>query len=385
MLSRTGIYDYTGKNIVPVECGMVPWQCIYFITSFSPKYIFASGKLPTIQEWMEYINSASNKVKWRWLLRNSTPPPVLRGRKGFTRQCGHVIDSSVEFWCSQFANEMAHGFAYARTIAGRTMRCWKNKDSIVRYAIKAFQSTQFVPCMSDKSKRWLLVPRIDLAAIHNNAFNIFVFANTPFNLEEFNSNAVLQRFHLLANKIGEQYGEDIIKSIKRPWHNNGTFFASLKVTIKDHKNSGEVTTRTIAGASKHMFSGLGAWVSSRLEGVLRKYPFLLFDTTSIRSRIRAVTLHPRNAVAKVDIKDFFHSGSHTAIMEDITAMARSWFNETEAYLIIEATYLVISTQFVTSDVTGLTYQAVVGAGMGLTISSCLMDALVIWKCEAQLT
>ena len=72
-------------------------------------------------------------------------------------------------------------------------------------------------------------------------------------------------------------------------------------------------------------------------------------------------------------------------MNDITAMTRAWFSQQDARLIIEATALCLKSQFVHSDVLGSTYQAIVGAGMGLTISCNLMDALVVWKFEQQLT
>ena len=87
------------------------------------------------------------------------------------------------------------------------------------------------------------------------------------------------------------------------------FVATLKATIKTHKDPGEVVPRALHTAPSHPFASLMRLISDELDGRMRGECHLLKDTFDLKRKLSGFRLPVGHKLIKIDVKDFFMSGT----------------------------------------------------------------------------
>ena len=166
---------------------------------------------------------------------------------------------------------------------------------------------------------------------------------------------------------------------------NSCLESKLKITVKDGKPQGEMTTRTILASSSHSHKGLSCWLAMKLQPGLNTVEHLMWTNEGAMKSLAEEHLQLGDKLVKIDIKEFFMSGSPESLADDFVKLLQIWFPQAEERkLLMEAFKVLREAQLVRSDFLEGTWKLVEGAGMGLVHSSNLMDGIFYAKVEVQL-
>jgi hypothetical protein len=144
---------------------------------------------------------------------------------------------------------------------------------------------------------------------------------------------------------------------------------SLQVTVKTHKDPGEVSMRAIHSTSTSPITVGMRWIRHRLRPVLRSVPCILRDSQHLLTQLKGITVPSRAKLFKFDVKEFFMSGEHRSLVSEVSSLIVSDRRAFREVLegILSCQYLMVP------GVPGRWWQVQVGSGMGLMISGEISD------------
>jgi hypothetical protein len=181
-------------------------------------------------------------------------------------------------------------------------------------------------------------------------------------------------------KLEEQKG--LAASILRPARvPSSRIKSALMLNVKSHKPDGKVGVRNIHASSGSAFRGIGRWVAMQLQQTLQTLTHLLPNSTEFIKQIVLFTPSDSHVWVKLDIKDFFLSGSSDQIVHDITT---PFDYGPRRELIGDATRFLCENQYIGNpfDAESL-WQVEVGTGMGLNHSGEVSD-FAFWSASERL-
>ena len=143
----------------------------------------------------------------------------------------------------------------------------------------------------------------------------------------------IQRFH---EALGDD-NEHFVRSLRAPL--NGKTKATLKLLCKTHKPAGEVSFRNVHAAGGYASAGLSRWLMGRLDPSLKLWPHILFQTSDLFPMLKNVVATDQDILIKLDVRDFFLSGSH----EDVVSACTSHIgHSSDKHLTADVIWLVFS-------------------------------------------
>ena len=136
--------------------------------------------------------------------------------------------------------------------------------------------------------------------------------------------------------------------------------ASLSVTCKTHKPNGKVELRPIHSSCSHPCQPGMRWMNHLLKAKLDELPHLLQNAESLMAQLRSVSFPLGIRCLKLDIKDFYLTGSHNVLIERSASLLDA--EDRDDYrLLAEA---VLSNQYIVSGISSNIYKVVKGYGDG---------------------
>ena len=154
---------------------------------------------------------------------------------------------------------------------------------------------------------------------------------------------------------------------------NATIISKLKLTLKSHKDPGEVSHRALHATPNYMLMGLGLWVQMMCQKRLAdvEYSHILKDASGFISDIRAIEVGSIDFFVKVDFKDFYMSGEPKQIADDVASREPDMHSR---LLLRDAILILLESQFLEAEpVADKLYQVIRGSGMGLVHSGFITD------------
>merc|ERR1712032_1076535 len=101
-------------------------------------------------------------------------------------------------------------------------------------------------------------------------------------------------------------------TIMASWRNpDATMCCSLRTNCKTHKPNGQICFRNLHINPAWMCDGLGRWVAGQLRCHMQGLPYLLRDASDLKRLLANVVAEPGDRLVKVDIKDFFMTGTRS--------------------------------------------------------------------------
>ena len=185
----------------------------------------------------------------------------------------------------------------------------------------------------------------------------------------------------LATEIGKMNdGRSVTKAITRSVR-GGRLCSSLVLLCKTHKGDGEVSFRNVHASNAYAFGGLSRWVTSQLRHMTAGFTQLLAVSKAFVDSIMSDPLIDENAYfVKIDIKDYYMSGTSDQLSEDASFLTNGHHRETSR----SAMLCLLSSQWVVSSCAGhddRSWSVHCGSGMGLPFSGDIADAAFLVRCE----
>jgi len=155
--------------------------------------------------------------------------------------------------------------------------------------------------------------------------------------------------------------------------NSGRVVSKLNVLRKSHKPAGKVTLRQVHSTPRYAFEGLSRWIASILGAKLKMLaPHVLRDCRDFCTRLDFQRPKSHEFVARMDIRDFFLSGTKEEIVFDIISVFAGEDPDL-IQLIHDVLLLLLSHQYVRRYGGDQLYSVIVGTGMGLIHSAEVAD------------
>ena len=141
------------------------------------------------------------------------------------------------------------------------------------------------------------------------------YADTPLGIS---MKEIRTECHTMAKKISEVSGENLVRELTRPCRQKGEIISVLMNTVKTHKEDGEVSLRPIHASSAYIFEGPAIWLGKLIKMKLAIVaPHIIKNSAAVRERVSKHEFQGVAKLIKIDIKDFFLSGSKSELISDV--------------------------------------------------------------------
>jgi len=250
-----------------------------------------------------------------------------------------------------------------------------NVTQLYKWAWSLLRRSPYIVWPKDKEGGFALVGSLAAKQLSINILNSHVYTT---NMYACNTVLVRKKVYTIAARIAKAEGDGtndnvaLKDDILKPWHRLGTnLCAVLRPQLKTHKEARNVKLRAVHALSAWKLEGFSKYVASKLAPKLAELTYVIKDTKDAVRRCKALRPAASWRFARVDIKDFFYSGSAAELIEDGCAFGDIDPTGPAA----DALELLLSTQMarLSSD-TEARARVVCGSGMGLPHSGDLLDA-----------
>ena len=386
------IFEYDPVALTKSSPIGYPWQVLWLMGSHNTKHIFVSNQKPSAQVYSQDALNFINKLKWRVKLRGQEGASIRMKRSRNTAPFKGVTQAPVDHWCNLFRKYVAHHAVKACKQA-YGMRC-SNMSRLVRNALSIIRSKRDVwsIVVNDKDGGFSIADKSALRIAMHGILETNTYRKTEYG--EFDAAQIARDAHGLCKLIAEVEEEpQLRRELSRPVRANGRgkFISRLQVTCKTHKDQGKVSLRPIHASRGYVLAGPGKWLALQIRRRLKLLaPHLLRDAKDAAARMRNYILNEPAKLGKIDLKDFFLSGTQQQLTKDVMELWRddSTCGSRKREVIKTVLEVLLLHQYVTmDDINKIPFQeleifaVIIGTGMGLPQSGDIADGAFYIRCE----
>jgi len=167
--------------------------------------------------------------------------------------------------------------------------------------------------------------------------------------------------------------------LMKPLRQDSNSIATLKLTVKTHKEQGKVGFRAIHALTSWRLEGIARWVARQLRTQLMGSKDFLEVSEDLVDRMKSVrvAMDGKAHFVKADVKDFYYSGSHEMLVHAVTSVFPTGVRKD---VVREALELLLVQQWIRRPRRNYTdhddnevWQIIEGTGMGLPHSGEVAD------------
>ena len=290
-----------------------------------------------------------------------------------------VFDPTTDAWLGLLRKGIFAAAAKARKLAQRNPT-FSNLIPLVPWGMRLLKESGLLAIPTDKDGGYALVEQTAMEGICNVILesDIYIYEEVPLHTVDRQRQASTAR--KLAFSIAEFEGEECLKgALCRPMiPKTSSTVAKLKLTCKTHKPKGSVKFRPIHASSEYMLAGLGAWLAKQCRTQMSNANFIIPDTKKFKDDIMKIRPKPTHKFVKLDIAQFFLSGTLHDLVRD-TTMGMTGPAKILAKRVLE---FLLWEQYVSCRwLPGRVFRTVRGTGMGLVHSGEVADCAYFHRVE----
>ena len=376
--NRVGTLDHEKQTIFE---SFVPWPIILLLSRHSQKHQFTTKSLPSMAVLRTDLENCVRKIKWRYNLKDiKYEPPFKLSKQKTTPRCAVTLPPKEGQWlnnlhqCMLDACERAHSDIRGR----RKSHCKTPK--YIRVAFMLLKKLNIKAIGNDKGGGFTLVSAESVANIERTLFNKPMYHwEDEGSFQRYKRDLKLLVARLI-NKISKLEKtkferEQLQWHLSRPLRRPDALVATLQLRIKAHKAHGEQTCRAIHANPCSTFESISRWLVAEIRGKLECIQnHIISNAKGALERIQSMEFCPGDRLIKLDMKDFYYSGSTEELIVDVLSM---WDSEDKRNpLRREAMELLLHNQLVCGKhfpEEGC-FRVLTGSGMGLVHSGDVADS-----------
>lgn len=365
------IYDFDTASAFVARAGEVAWPVEYLLAKHHRKHVFVPRKPPHLSEVGRALRNWEAKVRWRyyfWRYPSENPWRFFISKGRDTTWCSTPIPNFLQAYIDECKSKV---FSSCRAARSRFFCCrhkLSNLNGVCRLGLDILSKGEWGACKTDKDGGFVLVRKHDIVRLCLNNMGSEHYEPAIFDDEvnAFVGQQYLQAVRLVADAVGDKNLEGVLLSDYRRGRGRAKSF--LDITIKTHKDAGEVVPRPIHTSAQHPFAPGMRWLSQELRKSL-DLPHLLRDTQSLIHRLSTHTIPHDHVLVKIDIKDFFMSGH----LSDLVEICSQYFEPAVREAGRNMLRTVLYNQYISIPGHDGTWCTVQGSGMGLIPSGDISD------------
>ena len=140
-------------------------------------------------------------------------------------------------------------------------------------------------------------------------------------------------------------------------------------TCKTHKDPGQVVLRQLHCSKEHPWAPAMRYVRECIGKKLKQHQHILKNSIHLKTLLEATTVSQSSRLLKIDIKDFFMSGTHRHLLRRVSRCAPSGAQQSFDDLV----WCILHNQFVRVPGVRECFRVARGSGMGLICSGEISD------------
>jgi hypothetical protein len=303
----------------------LPWYVSFALTRYSKKHIFVGNKFPQVEQIHLHVRSFTNKLLWRWQLRQSRDAPTdKRFRSRDSAFCLATPDNcppELVMWTKLFAETVSNAAKTAVFQARAKHTRFGNRPPLLSAALQWLREAAVAPVPTDKDGGFCLVARSCLELVHKSTLDGTTYALV--NSESLPSwESVMRTYRGLACEVEKleetpQLAQLLCRSLRlankrcrerassEPLSPLEPCIRTLQVTVKTHKPPGEVSARDLHGGPSQAFESLARWVAAEVAATVPD-SFLLQNSFQLVRDLKDAKFVPSIRVVTIDVKHFFY-------------------------------------------------------------------------------
>jgi hypothetical protein len=395
------IYDHSTLSARKSAPGEVPWQILWYLTRFHKKHRFSRDR-PKLETLIPYLASFEAKVRWQYKFRDKVESVApIRVPTRFTAKAPVSDSPGLENFLSNFRSTALR--AYNKSIIVASAKKPGNITALAKLGHKLLRASGLSAAPTDKDGGYAIMPKdvyenahqaiLESASYKHSAVNDWTslanwYCRLTKRIQQF-ANSREKRARLLELTQGINTTTVLQSTLNKSiMLADNVFVSTLQITCKTHKSPGKVTFRNIHASAGWRFQGLSMWVAGELRKILtgRSSSHILKDSQDFVERLRTVKLRPNQLMVKVDVKDFFMSGTPSELTKPILESLPTTTGEQRTYntLLSNVLDFLLENQYICSPFSkDKVYQVIKGTGMGLFHSGDLADTALYFLSESK--
>ena len=363
---RCVFYDYSLKSVFnPCSAG-IPWPIVWLLSRYSQKHIFMNRKLFDPGAAMRDIDVFLHKLRWRRRLGGGGLPSIrVAQQRNFNPFTEEVARDDFDQWVQAFRNHM-HEHVSREHENHRVSRRFSNMLPLHKCALRLLKQHRLLALPQDKNGGFAVIPFDLYGHIKSDLLHSAVYEpceHPDMVVLKFAAKELCGRIAYVERE--KKLAHELMKPLAY-----GKLAATLHCKVKTHKPEGEIGLRALHASTPYIFEGLGKWASKTLRDELKeKAPNLLRDTADLMKRVSRLHVDESTRFLKVDVKEFFYSGTCSEIVSDSTAICK---DSPKFRVLVDVVQFLTHHQYVEEQ--GQMYRVARGSGMGLPQSSDVCDS-----------
>ena len=375
------IFDHSAKSVSRPKVGKILWPYVYVLTCFSRKHLF----LPKQQDLKPVYNALArwqSSLRWKFHFRvnpssNSVWNKIKPNPKGAFNPCRFHAPEVVETFISRAAERI---LAHCKMGESRP-KPWA-RHYLVSWILRALKGSEVAWVPSDKDAGFVLTEKRMIEPLLVNAMKSEFY--TPISAVESRLEEACVEYCSLAKKLGKDLLDEgfglpgALCSGLRLWGHSG-LLSRISLTLKSHKEPGNVGPRIIHCSSKNPFMAAHRLIIQILTPKLDCLPFLVKNTEALIRRANSAAISPDTVFYKMDVKDFYMSGAHDVLAEHCASLCST---QNDSHLVRSLVLFILREQYV--SVGKNWWRVRKGAGMGMPCAGHIADAAYVREVEEPL-
>lgn len=360
-------YDIDGASVHSPTAQQVEWPIIWILTRYHKKYLWCNT-LPDLSWIAQDLCQWKNKVGWAWFFRNAPCKrydfkPVRRHK---TATCTVRLPDELHAWMHEMHRRIVVSLQHDIS----KKRNYSNMLAVTKLGLQRLKHSELAVIPTDKDGGYAVFERRNLRVVHEKILSSDAY--TVCN--DLGWTALKYQYGSLCKAVDQTCGErghlerQLLRSTQQP---EARITCSLGLTVKSHKPAGLVKCRNLHKSKKYSFEGLSAWTEHELKSQLKPYKHILRNSAEFVRKIEGAKIPEGALLMRVDIEDFFMSGT----VHDLVSTTVPMIPHSRRDTFRRALTFLLSHQYVVSDlIPERTYKVVKGTGMGLRHSGAVADA-----------
>jgi len=383
LCSHLKIFDFDTRTTS--DAVGLPWPIIWLLARAHPKHIYL-GKAPTSETVANRVQNFLRKIRWRIALRDdSFVPPFKVSKPKITSPCWMPTPPHATLWSALF------GWAFMKHVSTPLAKLKAYNTSctprMVKWAMQVLKRQNLAVLPSDKDGGVVLLKAPDIERLESQIFLTETYEYLDMGTTSAYIREAVPAIKSLAVDIAAHENMPRLAAhILKPIFRGDSAVSRLQMTLKTHKPQGEIKPRALHCAPSYAYEGVGRWLSRELRRKLDPFKHLVKNAADAKRQMSSATLVGTEELVKLDIKDFYLSGT----CEQITNTIAPAFNDDHRLwqLVKRALEFLLQHQFVrgrfyVADADHGSFRCVRGSGMGLPHSGdiadlCLLLLIELW-------
>ena len=367
------LYDPVTRTTAVPKKGQLSWE-VEFLLRNHRKHIYGFVRKPSLEQISTSLTDMSNRLAWRHHLKNQPPNPWrhIASRPVRPRQYPDELPQPLRAYVDEVTSTVWQSCLKARLRSSPQPPL----PGAVKLAFEKLKRGIWGILPTDKDGGFAVVNKIRLSiAIFRTLDDRQYY--TPVDASWRHAQDVCAEYRDACRHIASVGNDEMDQQMFRALVSaSGTpedIYFKFGATAKTHKPQGQCKLRGLhCMQPRSPLSPAMKFVSSMLRPHLAQLDHLVKDSSHFLRRLRSLRFTTDVTMVKIDVKEYFMSGSHDVLVTESSRFLRG--DEREQYRI--ALQFILANQFVTvpgCDDMEL-WQVTCGSGMGMICSGEVSDA-----------